>query len=90
MDTEQGGTGHPDFRWHRHQRRVAPTVRDAHARDFCNIVLPDGCAALATRAPEATIKSLATIVQVATCEQVIKPLRVMTWPDGASACRHFL
>ncbi len=50
---------------------VASTVRDAHARDFSNIVLADGCAAFSDDAHEATIKSLATIVQVATCEQVI-------------------
>ena len=54
---------------------VASTVRDAHARDFCNIVLADGCASFSDEAHEATIKSLATIVQVATCEQVINTLQ---------------
>ena len=49
--------------------------RDAHALDFCNIVLADGCAAFSDEAHEATITSLATIADIATCEQVINTLQ---------------
>ncbi len=54
---------------------VASTVRDAHVRDFCNIVLADGCAAFSDEAHEATIRSLATIADVANCEQMINTLQ---------------
>jgi ureidoacrylate peracid hydrolase len=53
---------------------VASTVRDAHVRDFHNIVLSDGCAAFSDEAHEATIKSLSTIAEIATCEEVITAL----------------
>jgi len=53
---------------------VASTVRDAHVRDFRNIVLSDGCAAFSDEAHEATIKSLSTIAEIATCDEVITAL----------------
>ncbi len=49
---------------------VASTLRDAHVRDFHNIVLSDGCAAFSTAAHDASIASLATIAQVATCDDI--------------------
>jgi len=54
---------------------VASTLRDAHVRDFHNIVLSDGCAAFSDTAHEASIASLATIAQVETCEAIINQLR---------------
>ena len=53
---------------------VASTVRDAHVRDFQNIVLSDGCAAFNDDVHDATIKSLSTISQIITCEKIIKEL----------------
>jgi len=54
---------------------VASTLRDAHVRDFHNIVLSDGCAAFSDAAHDASIASLATIAQVATCDGIINDLR---------------
>jgi nicotinamidase-related amidase len=54
---------------------VASTVRDAHVRDYHSIVLSDGCAAFSDEAHESTIKSLATIAEVATCDDVIAMLK---------------
>ena len=54
---------------------VASTVRDAHARDFRTIVLADGCAAFSSAVHEATIASLASVVEVADCAQIIAALR---------------
>ncbi len=53
---------------------VASTVRDAHVRDFHNIVLSDGCAAFSRAVHESTIASLSTIAAVATCDAVIERL----------------
>jgi ureidoacrylate peracid hydrolase len=53
---------------------VASTVRDAHARDFRAIVLADGCAAFSTAVHDATIASLASVVEVADCAEVIAAL----------------
>jgi nicotinamidase-related amidase len=53
---------------------VASTVRDAHVRDFRAIVLSDGCAAFSTAVHEATIASLASVVEVAACADVIKTI----------------
>lgn len=53
---------------------VASTVRDAHVRDFHNIVLEDGCAAFSEAAHDSTIASLSTIAQIASCEDVITAL----------------
>ncbi len=53
---------------------VASTVRDAHVRDFHNIVLEDGCAAFSDAAHDSTIGSLSTIAQIASCEEVIAAL----------------
>ena len=46
---------------------VASTLRDAHVRDLHTILLTDGCAAFSNTAHEATIASLATISETATC-----------------------
>ena len=54
---------------------VASTVRDAHVRDFRAIVLADGCAAFSTAVHEATIASLASVVEIADCAQIIAALR---------------
>lgn len=49
---------------------VASTLRDAHVRDFHCIVLEDGCAAFSKETHEITIKSLATISKVASCNDI--------------------
>jgi len=54
---------------------VASTVRDAHVRDFHNIVLSDGCAAFSDEAHSSTIGSLSTIATIANCEDVVATLR---------------
>jgi ureidoacrylate peracid hydrolase len=53
---------------------VASTVRDAHVRDFRTIVLSDGCAAFSQAVHEATVASLASVVEIATCADVIAAL----------------
>jgi nicotinamidase-related amidase len=53
---------------------VASTVRDAHVRDFRAIVLSDGCAAFSTAVHEATIASLASVVEIANCADVTAAL----------------
>jgi ureidoacrylate peracid hydrolase len=53
---------------------VASTVRDAHVRDFRAIVLSDGCAAFTAAVHEATIGSLASVVEIADCAEVIAVL----------------
>lgn len=54
---------------------VASTVRDAHVRDFHNIVLSDGCAAFNDEAHDSTIGSLSTIATIASCDDVIAALQ---------------
>jgi ureidoacrylate peracid hydrolase len=54
---------------------VASTVRDAHVRDFHNIVLSDGCAAFSDEAHASTIGSLSTIATIASCEDVLAALQ---------------
>jgi len=54
---------------------VASTVRDAHVRDFQNIVLSDGCAAFSNEVHDATIKSLSTISQITTCNELNTKLK---------------
>lgn len=53
---------------------VASTVRDAHVRDYDNIVLSDGCAAFNNEAHTSTISSLSTIAKIASCREVIAAL----------------
>lgn len=53
---------------------VASSLRDAHVRDFHNIVLQDGCAAFSEQAHEATIGSLSSIADVSGCEEMIAAL----------------
>lgn len=54
---------------------VASTLRDAHVRGYHPIVLSDGCAAFSNEAHEASITSLGTIAEVATCGEVISLLQ---------------
>jgi ureidoacrylate peracid hydrolase len=51
---------------------VASTVRDAHVRDIATVVLSDGCAAFSTPVHDATIASLASIVRIATCDEILR------------------
>jgi nicotinamidase-related amidase len=53
---------------------VASTVRDAHARDFRCVVLSDGCAAFSRAVHDATIASLASVVEIAACADVVAAL----------------
>ncbi len=50
---------------------VASTVRDAHVRGYHPVILSDGCAAFSSEAHDASIASLATIGEVATCAEII-------------------
>jgi len=50
---------------------VASTVRDAHLRDIRTILLSDGCAAFKDDVHEATLVSLGSVTQVATCAEVL-------------------
>ena len=50
-------------------------MRDAHVRDFRAIVLSDGCAAFSKSVHDATIASLASVVEIADCATVIAALR---------------
>ena len=54
--------------------RVASTVRDAHVRDFHNIVLEDGCAAFSDAAHKDSIASLSTIATVSTVADLMASL----------------
>jgi ureidoacrylate peracid hydrolase len=54
---------------------VASTLRDAHVRDFHNIILEDGCAAFSEQAHETTINSLSTIADVTTCNELVSTLK---------------
>jgi ureidoacrylate peracid hydrolase len=53
---------------------VASTVRDAHVRDFRAVVLSDGCAAFSNAVHDATIASLASVVEIADCAEIIAAL----------------
>lgn len=48
---------------------VASTLRDAQVRDFHTVLLSDGCAAFKSEVHEATIRSLASISELMSCEQ---------------------
>lgn len=54
---------------------VASTLRDAHVRDFHNIVLEDGCAAFSDETHKTAIASLSSIAEVSTCDEVIEALK---------------
>jgi ureidoacrylate peracid hydrolase len=54
---------------------VASTVRDAHVRDFHVIVLSDGCAAFSEAVHDATIASLASVVEISDCASVHAALK---------------
>jgi len=49
---------------------VASTLRDAHVRDLHTVLLSDGCAAFRPDVHEATVASLASISDVATCAEM--------------------
>ena len=49
---------------------VASTLRDAHVRDLHTVLLSDGCAAFRPDVHEATVASLASISDVATCSEM--------------------
>ena len=71
---------------------VASTVRDAHVRDFRAIVLSDGCAAFSTTVHDATIASLASVVEIADCADVIgvlarQPTGMLNITDSNSSGR---
>lgn len=51
---------------------VASTLRDAHVRDFHTVLLSDGCAAFSAAAHEASLASLATVSEVATCAEAVR------------------
>lgn len=53
---------------------VASTVRDAHLRNLHTVLLSDGCAAFKPEVHDATLVSLASVTQVATCAQVLEAL----------------
>jgi ureidoacrylate peracid hydrolase len=53
---------------------VASTVRDAHVRDFRCLVLADGCAAFSAAVHDATIASLASVVEIGDCAGVVAAL----------------
>ena len=55
---------------------VASTLRDAHVRDFRNVVLSDGCAAFSETAHKAAIADLATVATVMTCAEAL------AWIEG--------
>ncbi len=54
---------------------VASTLRDAHVRDFHSILLSDGCAAFDGKVHDATVASLASVVEVTTCAQMTELLK---------------
>lgn len=50
---------------------VASTVRDAHVRDFHNIVLSDGCAAFTQETHEVSIKALVSVADIMSCDEAL-------------------
>lgn len=53
---------------------VASTIRDAHLRDLHTILLTDGCAAFRDEVHAATLLSLGTVTEQATCADLIASL----------------
>jgi len=53
---------------------VASTIRDAHLRDLHTILLTDGCAAFREDVHAATLLSLGTVTEQATCADLIARL----------------
>lgn len=54
---------------------VATTLRDAHVRDYACILLEDGCAAFSEAVHEATVTTLGTLADVASCQAMRDRLR---------------
>ena len=54
---------------------VASTVRDAHLRNVHTVLLSDGCAAFKSEVHEATLVSLGTVSQIATCAEMVEQLQ---------------
>lgn len=51
---------------------VASTARDAHVRDFHVIVLEDGCAAFKQETHDTSIRDLANIADIISCQDALK------------------
>jgi nicotinamidase-related amidase len=49
---------------------VASTVRDAHLRNIHTILLSDGCAAFKQDVHDATLVSLGSVTELATCAEM--------------------
>jgi ureidoacrylate peracid hydrolase len=62
---------------------VASTVRDAHVRDLRTLLLTDGCAAFDPDVHEATLRSLAGVVELVDCEEA----QALLSPRSAGARR---
>ena len=50
---------------------VASTVREAHVRDFHNIVLSDGCAAFSETVHDTSIQALTSVADIMTCSEAM-------------------
>lgn len=50
---------------------VASTVREAHVRDFHNIVLNDGCAAFSDTVHDISIQALNSVADIMTCSEAL-------------------
>jgi ureidoacrylate peracid hydrolase len=59
---------------------VATTLRDAHVRDFHTILLSDGCAAFNRAAHQASVASLGTITEIATCAEALSAIEAFPPP----------
>lgn len=57
---------------------VASTVRDAHLRDIHTVLLSDGCAAFQQDVHEATLKSLGSVTEIATCAAALDMIGIST------------
>lgn len=55
---------------------VSSTVRDAHVRDFHNIVLSDGCAAFSDTVHNTSIEALAGVADIMSCAEMLELLSV--------------
>jgi nicotinamidase-related amidase len=53
---------------------VAATLRSAHTRDYHTVLLSDGCGALTEELHNASVKSMSTVAEIATCEDVTRAL----------------
>jgi nicotinamidase-related amidase len=63
---------------------VASTARDAHMREFHTVVMSDGCAAFKESVHTASLADLATVADIATCDQVVAGLNASRTARHAS------